>query len=100
MYNTYTKILPSDLIHNIQKMATAWDPNQPFEFLVRQIQDAVDYAAHAINPYTVEQIVNTAYTLVFNTGVFEDECKAWQKTDHATYERLAQLQDFLCQSLQ
>ena len=56
-------------------MTTPWDPNQPFEFLVQQVQDAVDYAAHANTPYTAKQIVNIAYTLVFNTGVFEDDCK-------------------------
>lgn len=82
LYDTYAKISPSDLIQNNQKMTAPWDPNQPFEFLVRQIQDAVDYAAHANTPYTAEQIVNTAYTLVFSTGVFEDECKAWRKRSH------------------
>ena len=79
LYDTYAKISPSDLIRNNERMTQAWDPNQPFEFLVRQIQDAVDYAAHANTPYTAEQIVNTGYTLVFNTGMFEDDCKKWRK---------------------
>jgi hypothetical protein len=29
-------------------------------------------------PYGAEMIVNVAYTLVFNTGLFPDACRAWQ----------------------
>ena len=98
LYDTYAKISPSDLIKNNQKMTAPWDPNQPFEYLVRQIQDAVDYAAHANTPYTAEQIVNTAYTLVFSTGVFEDECKAWQKRAHPLVNDWPNLKTFFAEA--
>ena len=29
-------------------------------------------------PYTPKQIVNIAYTLIFNTGVCNDDCKTWR----------------------
>ena len=60
-------------------MNIPWDLNQPLEFLVKQIQDAVNYAAHANTPYTLKQIMNTVYTLIFNTGIFEDDWKKWRK---------------------
>ena len=60
-------------------MTRPWDTAQPFEYVIKQIQDANDFAAHANTPYTQEQIVNTAYSIVFNTGQFEDGCKKWRK---------------------
>ena len=56
-----------------------WDTAQPFKYVIKQIQDATDFAAHDNTPYTQEQIVNTAYSIVFNTGQFEDGCKTWRK---------------------
>ena len=60
-------------------MATPWDPNLPIEYIFRQIQDAMDYADHAKTPFSMEQIVNEAYILVFNTGLFENKCRKWRK---------------------
>ena len=34
-------------------------------------------------PFSPTQVVNTAYTLVFNTGLYFDECKDWDKKDPA-----------------
>ena len=79
LYDVYAKILPDDLVKNTEKMSSPWDPNQPFEFLIRQIQNGIDFAAHGLAPLTTEQIVNTAYTVVANTGLFHEECKKWRK---------------------
>ena len=79
LYTTYAKISPADLKENERKMNSPWDPNQPFEVLVRQIQDATDFASHGGSPYTQRQIVDTAYTLVYSTGLFHDDCKKWRK---------------------
>ena len=79
LYRTYAKISPADLKENEKKMNSPWDPNLPFEVLVRQVQDAVDFAAHGESPYSTRQIVDTAYTLVYSTGLFHDDCKKWRK---------------------
>ena len=60
-------------------MTRPWDTAQPFEYVIKKIQDATDFAAHANTPYTQEQIVNTDYSIVFNTGQFEDGCKKGRK---------------------
>ena len=59
------------------------DANQPIEVLFDQIEDAVDFAAAGNTPFTNEQIVNAACNLVFDTGMFSDECKEWQKKETA-----------------
>ena len=79
LYDVYAKILPDDLVKSTAKMSSPWDPNQPFEFLSRQIQNGIDFSAHGLAPLTTEQIVNTAYTVVANTGLFHEECKKWRK---------------------
>ena len=79
LYATYAKITPADLAVNRKKMSTPWDPNLPIEYVFRQIQDAMVYASHAQTPFSNEQIVNEAYTIVFNTGLFENKCRKWRK---------------------
>jgi hypothetical protein len=84
LYLHYAKISPSDLTLNDKAMKKAYDPNQPIENLFEQINDAVEYAAAAKNPYTNAQIESTAYQLLFNTGVFSLECKEWRKKPAVT----------------
>jgi hypothetical protein len=54
------------------------DPNQPIETIFQQIQDARAFAVAGGQPYGAAMIVNMAYTLVFNTGLFPDACWAWK----------------------
>ena len=60
-------------------MKADYNVNQPIEVLIDQIDDAVDMAAAADAPYTPVQVVTTAYTLVFKTGMFADDCKLWRR---------------------
>ena len=63
LYNTYAKISLADLKTNADAMSKLYDPNEPFEALIQQVQEAVDYADHRGAPFTQEQILNTAYNL-------------------------------------
>ena len=56
-----------------------WDANAPIEMLFDQIEDAQDYAVAAGQPYTNNQLLTTAYNLVYATGLFFDDCKAWNR---------------------
>ena len=78
LYDVYTKIQPNDLVKNTERMSAPWDPNQPFEYLIRKIQNGIDFAAHGQAPLSTEQVVNIAYTVAANTGLFNDECKKWR----------------------
>jgi hypothetical protein len=46
--------------------------------LLQKIQDARSFAVAGGQPYGAAMIFNVAYTLVFNTGLFPDACRAWQ----------------------
>jgi hypothetical protein len=71
-------IAPTELTQNYERLNAPYDPNQPIETLFQQIQDARAFAVAGGQPYGAAMIVNVAYTLVFNTGLFPDACRAWQ----------------------
>jgi hypothetical protein len=52
--------------------------NQPIETRFQQIQDTRAFAVAGGQPYGAAMIINVAYTLVFNTGLFPNTCRAWQ----------------------
>jgi hypothetical protein len=74
----YAMIAPTELTHNYERLNTPYDPNLPIETFFQQIQDARAFAVAGGQPYGAAMIVNVAYTLVFNTGLFPDACRAWQ----------------------
>jgi hypothetical protein len=74
----YAMIVPTELTQNYERLNTPYDPNLPIESLFQQIQDARAFAVAGGQPYGAAMIVNIAYTLVFNTGLFPDACRAWQ----------------------
>jgi hypothetical protein len=65
-------IAPTELTQNYERLSTPYDPNQSIETLFQQIQDARAFAVAGGQPYGAAMIVNVAYTLVFNTGLFPD----------------------------
>ena len=79
LFAKYASITPSDKQDNFKRMNQQYDPNEPPAVIFTQIQEAADYAAHANTPFSDEQLVDTAYNLVFQTGVFTEECKRWRQ---------------------
>jgi hypothetical protein len=71
-------IAPTELTQNYERLNTPYDPNQPIETLFHQIQDARAFAVAGGQPYDAAMIVNVAYTLIFNTWLFPDACRAWK----------------------
>jgi hypothetical protein len=74
-------ISPIDLVANYEWMCQTYDPSRPIEDLFRQMQDGWAYAQAGQQPYGKQQIINIAYALVFNTGIYSDACKEWEKYD-------------------
>jgi hypothetical protein len=71
-------IAPTELTQNFERLNTPYDPNQPIETLFQQIQDARAFAVTGGQPYGNAMIINVVYTLIFNTVLFPDACRAWQ----------------------
>jgi hypothetical protein len=74
----YAMIAPTELTQKYERLNTPYDPNQPIKMLFQHIQDARAIAVSGRQPYGAAMIVNVAHTLVFNTGLFPDACRAWQ----------------------
>jgi hypothetical protein len=88
LYSQYARISTSDLQDNDRKFKEPYDANLPLETLFHRIEHAIDYAAAASTPYSAEQVVATAYQLLFATGLFQEDCKTW-KRQAATYKTWA-----------
>jgi hypothetical protein len=71
-------IAPTELTQNYERLNTPYDPNQTIETLFQKIQDARAFEVAGGQPYGAAMIVNVAYTLIFNTVLFTDACRAWQ----------------------
>jgi hypothetical protein len=80
----YAMIAPTELTQNYESLNTPYDPNQPIETLFQQIQDERAFAVAGGQPNGTAMIINVAYTLVFNTGLYPDERHAWQSRAVAT----------------
>jgi hypothetical protein len=74
----YAMIATTELTQNYERLNTPYDPNQPIETLLQQIQDARAFSVAGGQPYGNAMIINVSYTLVFNTGLFPNACRAWQ----------------------
>lgn len=77
LFANYGNIFPQDLVQNTTEMSKPWDPSTPFESLIAQIEECVEYADDGHQPITTAQTLNTAFTLVMNSGLYFDACKEW-----------------------
>ena len=60
-------------------MKAGYDVNLPIETLFRQIENAINYAAAGNTPYSPAQVLAIAYQIVFQTGIFADDCREWKR---------------------
>ena len=79
IYSTYANIFASALQDNGKRLCAPYNRNKPFENLIYQVENAVDYASTGDTPYTPAQVVGIAFQLVFQTGLFNDDYNLWQR---------------------
>ena len=60
LYNSYARTSQFDREESDKRFKQQLEPNQPFEVLIDQIEDAIDYAAAGNTPYSREKITNMA----------------------------------------
>ena len=77
LYATYTKISLADLQDNDARLQAPYNANLHIKALI------VDYTAAGNTPYTPLQVVGIAYQLIFQTGMFTNDCKHWKRQDPA-----------------
>ena len=80
LYTQYGNITPQDLQENDLKIKTPFDTSLPIETLYDQIEDAVELADAGSTPYSAQQVVAIAYSLVFATGQLTEACRDWKRS--------------------
>ena len=80
----------ADWLANDKGFREVYAPTVPIEVAWWHIDEAVVYADAGYTPYSSKQVVENAYQLVFNTGVFAADCWEWNKraTDDKTLPHL------------
>ena len=81
LYSTYTNISSSDLQDNDAKLLAPYNAKLPIKALIDKVKGAVKYSAAGNTPYTLLQVVGITYQLIFQTGMFNDNCKQWKRRD-------------------
>ena len=56
-------------------MRIPWNLEDPIEAIFQQIKTGIEYAQNGNTLYTNRQIINIAYILMVQAGVFKDTCK-------------------------
>ena len=77
LFTNYGRLTPQRLTENNHAMNKAWDPSTPFETVIDQLEEAMEVADAAGQPFTDPQVLTIAYTLVYNTGLYFDDTKTW-----------------------
>ncbi len=83
LYQAYANITPADVQANDSHMKAGYDVNLPIETLFKQIENAIDYASAGNTPYTPAQVLTIAYQILFQTGIFADDCRDWKRQTEA-----------------
>jgi hypothetical protein len=79
LFETYGNITAVDLVINFEYMRRYWDPQQPVETLVKQIQDCADYSESGGVLIGHPQQINVGYTQIFATRHFMSACRRWNE---------------------
>jgi hypothetical protein len=79
LFETYGNITAVDLEINFEHMRQAWDPQQPVEYLFKQIQDCADYSEAGGVLIGQPQQINVGYAKIFATGHFMRACRRWNE---------------------
>jgi hypothetical protein len=79
LFTTYGNITTVDLENTFEHMRRAWDPQQPVEFLFKQIQDCANYSEAGGVLIGHPQQINVVYAKIFATGHFMSACRRWNE---------------------
>jgi hypothetical protein len=67
------------LAENEKRLVEPWDGVEQLENVFTRIHECIDFAEAAEQPYTDKQILSKALAIVFNTGLYADDIKEWNK---------------------
>ena len=80
-WRTFAKISNHQKMENDKLFRQKWDPSEPFEAVIKRIDQAIEIAEFANMPYNENQILSNAYKIVSSTGLYTQDCKEWLRND-------------------
>jgi hypothetical protein len=79
LFETYGNITAVDLEINVEHMRRAWDPQQPVDSLLKQMQYCASYSEAGGVLIGHPQQINVGYAKIFATGHFMSACHRWNE---------------------
>jgi hypothetical protein len=93
LFETYGNVTAVNLEINFEHMRRAWDPQQPVESLIKQIQDFADYSEAGGVLIGHPQQINVGYANIFATGHFMSAYRRWNEK-HAIEKTWTQFKSY------
>jgi hypothetical protein len=79
IFMSYGNITAVDLENKCEQMRCAWEPQQPVEYLFKQIQDCAHYSDAGGILIGHPHQINVGYAKIFATGHFMSACRRWNE---------------------
>ena len=79
IYKTYAVISNAGWRANNKRFSEPYSPTVPIKVSWRKFDNAVAYPDAGSTPYSIKQVVDNAYQLVFNTVIFAEDFWEWNK---------------------
>ena len=77
LFSDWGQLSQQDLVANRRRLNEEWDANRPFTDLIQRVQEVQEYARDGQRPIPENDIVDAIYTVIYNTGIFFDNCNDW-----------------------
>ena len=79
LYREYGQISQRQVAENEERMRAPYNPQEPIEKLFAQVEQGIELAIDAENPFSLQQVLTIAYNLVQQTGVYTDDLRDWRR---------------------
>ena len=70
LFTEYGQVENQDFMGNCMKLSEPWDVNRTFQELVQRFQEIQEFPNEGGRTISNKDIVDTIYTLVYNTALF------------------------------
>ena len=82
IYKHYACISSMDMAANNERLRASCNTKEPLESLIKRLNEYADFTTAASEPVSETQLVRIAYGLVYKTGQYPEDCRAWSNQDN------------------
>jgi len=79
LYDRYGELDEVDIEALDEKLATPFDPTEPFGDFIKNVEDIMEVAEAAGCPYTTSQILSKCFNLINKSGALSLGCREWKR---------------------